>query len=312
LIQIICRTFGRSYGRAFEPNPIRRVGRDAAQRDADAAGREEEQLAMGDERQTQAGRAALACLARGWSVIPVKAFAKRPIVRWEPFQNRLPTREEVEGWFRRWPDANLGIVTGAISGLVVLDVDPRHGGEDSLSQLEEQHEVLPETVEAMTGGGGRHLYFAHPGGSVPNKVALAPGIDLRGDGGMVVAPPSRHPSGQRYIWEVSHDPDDVAPAPVPPWLVALLQRDVAHPGHALGYWRALVRRGVDEGERNNTVASLTGHLLWHEVDPEVVMELLLCWNRVRCRPPLDDEEVARTVESVTRTHQRHRAEAAED
>ena len=49
-------------------------------------------------------------------------------------------------------------------------------------------------------------------------------------------------------------------------------------------------------ERNNTVASLTGHLLWHEVDPEVVMEILLCWNRVRCRPPLDDEEVARVVE----------------
>ena len=83
-------------------------------------------MAIGDEKQTQAGRAALACLARGWSVIPVKAFAKRPIVRWEAFQNRLPTREEVEGWFRRWPDANLGIVTGAISGLVVLDVDPRH------------------------------------------------------------------------------------------------------------------------------------------------------------------------------------------
>ena len=63
-------------------------------------------MAIGDEKQTQAGRAALACLARGWSVIPVKAFAKRPIVRWEPFQNRLPTREEVDGWFRRWSDAN--------------------------------------------------------------------------------------------------------------------------------------------------------------------------------------------------------------
>lgn len=256
----------------------------------------------------QAGPAALAYLARGWSVIPVRAGAKRPIVRWEPFQNRLPTREEVEGWFRRWPDANLGIVTGAVSGLVVLDVDPRHGGEDSLSRLEEQHEALPETVEAMTGGGGRHLYFAHPGGSVPNKVALAPGIDLRGDGGLVVAPPSLHPSGKRYVWEVSHHPDDIAPVPVPPWLVALLRRDFSHPGHPLAYWRGLVREGVAEGERNNTIASLTGHLLWHEVDPEVVLELLLSWNRVRCRPPLDDEEVARTVESITRTHLRHRTE----
>ncbi len=268
-------------------------------------------MASGDKMLSPAGRAAFDCLARGWSVIPVRAGAKRPIVRWEAFQNRLPTREEVEGWFRRWPDANLGIVTGAISGLVVLDVDPRHGGEDSLSRLEEQHEALPETIEAITGGGGRHLYFAHPGGSIPNKVALAPGIDLRGDGGLVVAPPSRHPSGGRYLWEVSHHPDDVAPAPLPSWLVALLQRDAAHPGHPRDYWRALVRRGVAEGERNNTVASLTGHLLWHEVDPDVVSELLLCWNRVRCRPPLDDEEVARTVESITRTHLRHRGELGE-
>ena len=67
-----------------------------------------------------------------------------------------------------------------------------------------------------------------------------------------------------------------------------------------------MRRGVAEGERNNTIASLTGHLLWHGVDPEVALQLLLCWNRVRCRPPLSDDEVARTVESIRRTHVRHR------
>jgi hypothetical protein len=61
---------------------------------------------------------------------------------------------------------------------------------------------------------------------------------------------------------------------------------------------------VPEGERNTTVASLTGHLLWHGVDPEVTMELLLCWNRVRCRPPLTDDEVIRTVLSITRLHRR--------
>ncbi len=270
---------------------------------------QEEPLAKEEQRRLPPGRAALDLLARGWSVVPIKAGAKRPTVQWEAFQNRLPTREEVEGWFRRWPDANLGIVTGAISGLVVIDVDPRHGGDDSLSRLEDQHHALPETVEAITGGGGRHLYFAHPGGSIPNKVALAPGIDFRGDGGLVVAPPSRHSSGGRYLWEVSHDPDDLAPAPLPAWLLALVRHDAAQPGHPLGHWRALVRRGVAEGERNNTVASLTGHLLWHEVDPEVVMELMLCWNRVRCRPPLDDKEVARTVESVTRTHLRHRSKS---
>ena len=73
-------------------------------------------------------------------------------------------------------------------------------------------------------------------------------------------------------------------------------------GHPLAYWRSLVKEGVAEGRRNATIASFTGHLLWHEVDPDVVMELMLAWNQMRCRPPLDDEEVIRTVRSIERTH----------
>ncbi len=272
--------------------------------------REEVRVARAGRAESQAMRAALDCLGRGWAAIPVESGGKRPLVRWESFQNRLPTKQEVEDWFGRWPEANLGIVTGAVSGLVVLDIDPRHGGADSLKRLETEHGALPETVEAVTGGGGRHLYFAHPGGSVPNKVALAPGVDLRGDGGLVVAPPALHASGRRYAWRAAHRPGDVPLAPMPEWLSTLTRRDKAHSGHPLAHWRALVRQGVAEGERNNTIASLTGHLLWHEVDPEVILELLLCWNRVRCRPPLADEEVARTVESIRHTHLRHRSEDA--
>jgi hypothetical protein len=272
------------------------------------ADREEVQVMRAGKEKQRAARAALDFLARGWAAIPIKSGGKRPLVRWEAYQNRLPTKEEVVAWFERWPEANLGIVTGAVSGLVVLDIDPRHGGAESLGRLEAEHGALPETVEAVTGGGGRHLYFAHPGGSRPNKVALAPGIDLRGDGGLVVAPPALHASGRRYVWRASHAPHDLPLAPMPEWLSTLSRRDTTHRGHPMVYWRALVRQGVAEGERNNTIASLTGHLLWHEVDPEVVLELLLSWNRVRCRPPLDDEEVARTVESVRHTHFRHRSE----
>lgn len=73
-------------------------------------------------------------------------------------------------------------------------------------------------------------------------------------------------------------------------------------GRSLPEWRQLVREGVLEGERNSTIASLTGHLLWH-VDPEVALELMLAWNRMRCRPPLDDAEVAQVVASITRLHE---------
>lgn len=75
-------------------------------------------------------------------------------------------------------------------------------------------------------------------------------------------------------------------------------------GHALGHWRALVRDGADEGRRNDTIASLTGHLLWHGVDPDVVLELMRCWNRIRCRPPLPVDEVEGVVRSIARAHGR--------
>ena len=73
-------------------------------------------------------------------------------------------------------------------------------------------------------------------------------------------------------------------------------------GRRPGDWLALVREGVTEGTRNTTIASLTGHLLWHGVEPGVALELMLAWNRLRCRPPLDDEEVASVVASITRLH----------
>ena len=246
--------------------------------------------------------AALDYLDRDWSVVPVRARDKRPLIAWQVYQQRRATVDDVHGWFARWPNANVGIVTGVVSGLVVVDIDPGHGGNESLAALEREHGRLPPTVEARSGGGGRHLYFAHPGGHVHNRAALAAGIDVRGDGGMIVAPPSLHPSGRHYQWCPGRAPDEIAPAALPGWLLAEISPTDNPRGHPLAHWRRLLRDGVPEGSRNNTVASITGHLLWHGVDPDVVTEMLLCWNRERCRPPLPDEEVVRTVDSIVRLH----------
>lgn len=245
---------------------------------------------------------ALDYLARGWSVIPFLPRDKRPALRWQAFQERLPSEDEVRDWFHRWPAGNLGIVTGALSGLIVLDVDPKHGGEASLRALEEEHGPLPVTLEAVSGGGGRHLYFRHPGGALHNRAGLRPGIDLRGDGGCIVTPPSLHASGRRYRWAPGRGPGERDPAPLPGWLLRELTGEDRRPGHSVDYWRERVKEGVPEGLRNSTIASLAGHLLWHGVDPEVVTELLVCWNMARCRPPLALEEVVRTVASITRLH----------
>jgi hypothetical protein len=101
-----------------------------------------------------------------------------------------------------------------------LDVDARHGGEDSLEELEATYDRLPSTLTALSGGGGRHLYFQHPGARISNSTQLAgfAGLDVRGDGGYIVAPPSLHQSGQHYRWV-----DDACPlAALPPWLIDLL------------------------------------------------------------------------------------------
>jgi len=254
---------------------------------------------------TPIAQAALRYLGRGWSVLPLRHGDKRPLIRWETFQQARADAATVAQWFAHWPKANIGIVAGEISNLIVLDVDPKHGGDDSLAELERRFGTLPESVEAATGGGGRHLYFAHPGGFTPNRAGLAQGIDLRGDGGYVVAPPSLHPNGRHYAWAPARSPEEIALAELPRWLLFA--------GHGAGYgprarrsladWRELVRHGVHEGERNSTIASLTGHLLWHGVDAQVALELMLAWNRSRCRPPLDDEEVARVVASIARLHE---------
>lgn len=94
------------------------------------------------------------------------------------------------------------------------------------------------------------------------------------------------------------------PAPLPDWLLRHLVEEEKG-GHLLLYWRKLIQEGVPKGERNKTIASVAGHLLWYGVDPDVTLGLLLCRNEVRCRPLMPDDEVVRTVESITRLNRRH-------
>ena len=139
-----------------------------------------------------------------------------------------------------------------------------------------------------------------------NRAGFAPGLDLRGDGGVIIVPPSIHPNGMPYQWRDGQSPWDCPVAALPVWLLEPRFSADGPAGHPLAYWRDLVKVGVGEGRGNTTIASLAGHLLWHEVDPDVAMELLLSWNRARCKPPLDDEEVIRTVQSIEKTHARSR------
>jgi putative DNA primase/helicase len=126
---------------------------------------------------------------RGWSIFPVKPGSKQPAMQWERFQKQRATPEEVAAWAAT--DWNVGIVTGAISGLIVLDCDT----PEAIDQAEALGVAGALTLRTAK---GRHFYFRHPGGIVHNRVKFYPGMDLRGDGGFVVGPGSIHPDGTVY------------------------------------------------------------------------------------------------------------------
>lgn len=220
-----------------------------------------------------------------------------------------PSPERIDAWWNQWPDANLGVRTGIESGLVVVDVDPRHGGNESLVELEQKIGVLPKTWKVVTGGGGSHLYFRHPGGKVGNRTGFLPGLDLRGDGGYAVGPGSLHGSGRRYEWDAAGHPAEVPLASMPQNLLEFLRGGGARTqaiAVSRGEWIPDILGGISEGKRNQALTSLFGHLLRRYVEPRVALTLVHAFNRVGCRPPLPEDEVVRISESIAKAERRRR------
>jgi len=255
----------------------------------------------------------------GWAVIPLHSVktgkctcgnprcsspGKHPLTK-NGVKEATTDIATIRDWWRWWPSANIGIATGKVSGFFVLDIDGQDG-EETLATWQLEHGRIPDTLTSRTGSGGRHILFAHPGVTIRNKVRIAPGVDIRSDGGFIVAPPSVHGSGRRYAWEPMSKPGEAELSPAPDWLLEMLEREPRAAATPATDWRKLVSDGVTEGERNSTAARLAGHLLRRGVDPYVVLELLLTWNLGRCRPPLPAEEVARVVSSLAGAELRRR------
>jgi hypothetical protein len=182
--------------------------------------------------------AATAYARRGWSVVPMHSLedtgectcgrkgcpspGKHPRLRWEEAMTQPADDGMVQSWWERWPHSNVGVVTGRVSGVAVIDVDPRHNGDETLFELEVSWGRLPQTLESRTGGGGRHLWYAMPDRDLVS-VDLGDGVELKAERGLVIAPPSRHASGRIYRWL---DPGEY-PTPLPAWVADLA--DGHHP-----------------------------------------------------------------------------------
>ncbi|MBL0058268.1 MAG: bifunctional DNA primase/polymerase [Elusimicrobia bacterium] len=238
----------------------------------------------------------------GWGVIPVLPGGKRPLIpSWKEFQTRRATAEEIHCWWETWPDANVAVVTGGVSGLVVLDVDGPVGRASIVGK------ELPITVSVKTGK-GFHYYYRHPGGVVGSPPGILPGLDIRGDGAYVVAPPSIHENGTIYEWPFPLSPEDTPLADMPNWLrdmvvptaMPVMSNGLA-PHPALLPLRATeyvdLLNGVEQGRRNATAARLAGRLLAKGHARAEVIALLSVWNE-KNDPPLAHDELVRVVNSI--------------
>jgi len=162
---------------------------------------------------------ALRYARRGWQVLPLAAGAKCPAIpAGRGVYGATTSAEQIRAWWTSASALNIGIACGAKSSLLVVDVDPRNGGDETLGALERHYGQLPATPRVLTPGGGQHLYFHFPN-AIQTRTTLGEGLDLKTNGGFVVAPPSVHPNGGLYRWDVGALPSETPLVEPPAWLL---------------------------------------------------------------------------------------------
>jgi hypothetical protein len=149
-------------------------------------------------------------------------MGKEPCVAWTQFQTRKPREDQIGRWWSRFCNANIACIHGAPSGTCLLDFDGLLGYA-TLRALELELGPLPATPTVLTPGNGSHMYFKHPGVFVPTNKNVRECMDVRGDGGISILPPSQHEYGE-YEWECDLSPDDVGFADLPQaWIDLIVQ-----------------------------------------------------------------------------------------
>lgn len=274
-----------------------------------------------EESESDALPYALDMAAQGLAVFPVygctdgichcpkgsecRSAGKHPIPALTPrgVKNATTDAATIRRWFTKDPHVNLAWAMGGPLRLIGVDVDPRSGGDASLCDLIEAHgDAWLETFTVRTGSLGNHFIFRLPEGVEPHRGKLAPGIDLKAEGGYLVAPPSVHASGRRYEVE-----KNVYIAEAPEWLVHELTRADDEPARVPVNFQAYRDRKalgggpvMVEGERNERLFRV-GCALWGKGEVgsrgDLLQELMQV-NSERVSPPLESNEVYKIVDSI--------------
>jgi hypothetical protein len=245
----------------------------------------------------------------GFAVFPCRPRGKEPLTT-HGCRDASRNSDVIAREWNANPSANVAIATGAASGIFVLDCDDRHGGDQSLAALESRHGKIPETPIVLTPGPGLHIYLRLPEGvEIRNSAgALGPGLDIRAEGGYVIAPPSVHPNGLLYRWEASSRIDEVALAEPPEWLVQLIvispyalrgaNGEERPPYHQIVDFERLAA-GTPNGERDIQLFRLACSLRCRGYSRERATQVVLD-AASRCHPPFPARLAERKVASAWR------------
>lgn len=204
-------------------------------------------------------------LSLGLSVIPLRTRGKEPLIDWKKYQTTLPTIAELTQWWTKWPDANLGIITGMISAVVVVDLDGPEGIASG------QRLGLKSSVVSLTGD-GKHLFFKYSEGICNSASQLAEKVDVRGEGGYVVMPPSIHPNGRRYRFLNPLN----ALEQLPDFPVGLLRAPAENSNTVKSEsWISEALEEIKNGHTHNTLVRVLGKFRAHNFSERDAQALLL-------------------------------------
>lgn len=226
--------------------------------------------------------AALEYIERGLSVVPIKPGTKEAYCAWKEYQNRVPTETEIETWFNKWPDAQLALITGQISGVSVIDLDNQEAVKWARNNL-------PRTGGVQKTKKGWHLFYSMNGDPIPNGVRIVEGVDIRGDGGYVLIDPSQHPDGDSK-YELKFKPNfdwDNLP---------LFPKDII-PEQESNNKEPVTLDPAEPGERNDTLARIAGRYFAKSMEYDEVLTFCKGWNTT-LKDPIDEKELERTVHSI--------------
>ena len=244
--------------------------------------------------------AAVQYVRMGWSIFPIKPKSKAPATKHGVKDAQRDLDDTRELWTAR-PDMNIAIAAGAVSGDIViididLDPDSEKDGYETLREWEKEHGELPETVQALTPRGGCHMFYRVPHGTTfPNTKNEDLAVDVRSDGGYIVAPPSVHPNGGTYQWE--HDPSEYAVADADANVLAFIEH-VQYGVSSKSGKPFDLPEVIYKGARDDTLFKYACSLQAQGYQDHEIFTLVHAVNAQRCKPPLENRLVDAKVNSA--------------